>query len=155
MGVTGEDGDRRQLTDLTEARREQAMARWRVLRPFFEEGVPLTKLAEAAGLGERTLQRWAARYRTHGLVGLARGERTDKGRRHWPEDLRLLIEGLALRRPPPTVATIAGQVAAVADDQHRPSWESVPPAQYQGQGEQSGRRRPPARSQRRWQRRPA
>jgi len=41
-----------------------------------------------------------ARYREHGLAGLARAERRDRGRRTLPELQVLLIEGLALRRPP-------------------------------------------------------
>ncbi|MGH3155248.1 MAG: DNA-binding domain-containing protein, partial [Streptosporangiaceae bacterium] len=51
---------------------------------------------------------------------LARARRADKGQRRIPEDLRLLIEGLALRRPPPTIATICRQAAGVAEDQGWP-----------------------------------
>ena len=65
----------------------------------------------------RTLQRWAAQYRPLGLTGLARAPRPDKAQRRLHPDLQLLIEGLALRRPPPTIATIARQVAEVADEQ--------------------------------------
>ena len=92
------------------------MTRWRLLAPHVEGGVPLARIAEHSGVGERTLQRWAARYRSAGLAGLARAGRADRGQRRIPADLRLLIEGLALRRPPPSVATIHRQVAGVADD---------------------------------------
>ncbi len=104
------------LSGLTEGQREQAMTRWRLLAPHVEGGVPLARIAEHSGVGERTLQRWAARYRSAGLAGLARAGRADRGQRRIPADLRLLIEGLALRRPPPSVATIHRQVAGVADD---------------------------------------
>jgi hypothetical protein len=37
--VTGTDP--RHLADLTEAQRDQAMARWQILRPHIEDGVPV------------------------------------------------------------------------------------------------------------------
>jgi putative transposase len=96
------------------------MTRWRLLAPHFEDGVPLARIAEGGGPGVRTLQRWAARYRAGGLAGLARAGRADQGQRRIPAELRLLIEGLALRRPPPTVATICRQAAGVAREQGWP-----------------------------------
>ena len=39
------------------------MTRWRLLAPHFEDGVPLARIAGQSGVGERTLQRWAGRYR--------------------------------------------------------------------------------------------
>jgi putative transposase len=112
--VTGTN--RRHLADLTEAQRDQAMARWQILRPHVEDGVPLARLAGHCGVADRTLQRWAARYRADGLAGLARCERADRGARRFPAELQPLIEGLALKRPPPTVATIHRDVIAVAKE---------------------------------------
>ncbi|MEV5892414.1 ATP-binding protein [Nonomuraea fuscirosea] len=54
-------------------------------------------------------------------AGLARRPRHDAGRRRMPQDLQLLIEGLALQRPPPSVATIHRQATAVAAEQGRPT----------------------------------
>ncbi len=79
------------------------------------------------GIASRTLQRWAARYRADGLAGLARSERADRGARRFPQELQLLIEGLALKRPPPSIATIHRDVTAVAQ-QHgwpEPSYATV------------------------------
>lgn len=102
--VTGTDP--KPLVGLTEEQRDKAMARWQVLRPHIEDGVPLVRLAGHGGVAGRTLQRWAARYRADGLAGLARCERADRGARRFPQELQLLIEGLALKRPPPSIATI-------------------------------------------------
>ena len=44
-----------------EQQREQAMARFAVLRPYLENGVPLTRAATAAGIPVRTAGRWLAR----------------------------------------------------------------------------------------------
>jgi putative transposase len=58
---------------------------------------------------------------------LVRKPRADAGRRTWPRPLHLLIEGLALRRPPPTAAAIHRQVTAIAQQQGWPvpSYSSV------------------------------
>ena len=99
------------LAGLTPERREEAFARFARLRPFLEERVPLPRLAREAGIPLRTLRRWVARYRRAGLVGLARRARADRGQpRRVPRELRLLIEGFALRTPAPTAAAIHRRV---------------------------------------------
>ncbi len=101
------------LTGLTERERQQAMSRFAVLRPHVEDGVPLTRAAAAAGTPLRTAQRWLHRYSSQGLAGLAPGRRRSTGRRTAPELVRL-IEGMALLRPRPALATITRRVARVA-----------------------------------------
>ena len=102
------------LSGLTPARREQALARWQVLRAHLEDGCPLVRVAGEHGVPERTLRRWLAAYRAGGLAALARRPRSDRGTRRMPPELQLLIEGLALRRPPPAIATVHRQAAEVA-----------------------------------------
>lgn len=96
------------------------MRRWAVLRPHVEDGVLLAVAAREAGVPLRTTQRWLARYRADGLVGLARTTRTDRGRRRVPAELVRLVEGLALSRPRPSVATIARRVARAATERGWP-----------------------------------
>ncbi|MGY1961491.1 Mu transposase C-terminal domain-containing protein [Nocardia gipuzkoensis] len=104
------------LTGLTEADRRQAMSRFEVLRPHLEDDVPLTSTAAAAGVPLRTAQRWLHRYRTGGLTGLAPTRRRFIGRRTDPELVRL-IEGMALRRPRPSLAAITRRAARAAAQQ--------------------------------------
>src|SRR5437870_2954423 len=106
--------DRRDLTALPEPTRQRALDRFRLLRPCLEDGIPLAQVARTHGLELRTLQRWVARYRAAGLAGLARQPRADRQRRRLPPELQRLIEGLALRTPPPTAAFVHRQVAAIA-----------------------------------------
>jgi putative transposase len=61
------------------------------------------------------LQRWLARYRAGGLAGLGQDARADRGRSRFPEPLRLLAEGLALRTPAPSAAQVHRQVTEVAE----------------------------------------
>ncbi len=108
------------MTALREAQRERAMARWSVLRPHLEEGVALVEAARRAGTPPRTAQRWLARYRQAGLAGLARRPRADAGKRSLPEQLVAFIEGLALRRPPLSAASIHRQVRDIAGEHDWP-----------------------------------
>ncbi|SQD97377.1 MULTISPECIES: helix-turn-helix domain-containing protein [unclassified Parafrankia] len=105
------------LAELPEAARAEALRRWRVLRPYLEDGVPLPRAAGDAGVRLRTAERWLARYRTDGLAGLVRSARSDRGTRRLPNELRLLIEGLALRPPGSSAAHVHRVVAGVAKDQ--------------------------------------
>lgn len=109
------------LTSLSDAERANAAARFAILRPFLEDGVPLTELAGAHLPSLRTLRTWVTRYRRDGLAGLVRQPRADRGVPHrlLPE-MRLLIEGLALRQPPPTAAHVHRQIARIAGAQGWP-----------------------------------
>jgi len=102
------------LAELGEAARAQAWARWQLLAPVIADGVPLARAAAAAEVPLRTAQRWLARYRTGGLVALARPTRADRGTRRTRQELVTLIEGLALSRPRSSLATITRRAARVA-----------------------------------------
>jgi putative transposase len=112
--------DSRLLTALNEAERTQAHTRFALLQPYLESGVPLRQLAQVHGVPLRTLQRWLQHYRHHGLAGLVRPPRKDRGRRQIAPDLQRLIEGLALQRPAPSIAYVHRQVAAIATQQDWP-----------------------------------
>ncbi len=107
--------------------RAEAHRRWLALRAHLEDGVPLTRVAAQSGIPHRTLQRWLARYQAGGLAGLGRAVRADRGRSRFPEPLRLLVEGLALRTPAPSAAHVHRQVTAVAEREGWPvpSYSSV------------------------------
>jgi putative transposase len=102
------------LAGLTEARRREAMARLSVLRPHLEDDVSLAAAARHAGVPLRTAERWLARYRRDGFVGLARRPRRDAGGRRLPTELVTLIEGLGLMKPRASAAGIHRRIVAVA-----------------------------------------
>jgi putative transposase len=77
-------------------------------------------VARAQGISLRTARRWAHQYRQYGLAGLVGKERRDHGTHHFPLELVQLVEGLALRKPPPSATTIHRQVAAIAQEHDWP-----------------------------------
>src|SRR4029450_9716723 len=115
------------LAALTEAQRQEAMARFVVLRSHLNEGIPLSEVARTAGVPLRSVQRWLARYRAAGLVGLVRAQRSDMGNRKLPAELVAWIEGMALRKPRPSIAAMHRQMTALATQRNwtPPSYSSV------------------------------
>ena len=103
------------LAALSPRERARALERYRILQPCVEHHVPLTHVARHHGIPLRTAQRWLAQYRREGLTRLGRRQRSDRHQPHGMHpELKQLIEGLALRTPPPTVALVHRQVRDVA-----------------------------------------
>lgn len=115
------------LAACTEEERQEAMGRFVVLQPHLNAGVPLAEVARNAGVPLRSAQRWLARYRAAGLVGLVRAKRSDTGHRKLPADLVEWIEGMVLRKPRPSVAAIHRKITALAAKRQwtPPSYSSV------------------------------
>lgn len=104
-----------ELTGLSEEARTLALDRFRLLRPYLEEGSPLGLIAAAAGVSLQTAQRWVRQYRRSGLAALARKRRADSTvRRSVPNRLKRAIEGLALQKPPLPIAALSRQVLQLA-----------------------------------------
>lgn len=102
---------------MTVSGHDQALERFRIIRPFLEEGVALATIARHHGLALRTARRWVSRYRAGGLAALTRSPRTDKGsHRALSPPLQELVEALALATPRRSVAAIHRTVSAVARD---------------------------------------
>jgi putative transposase len=110
------------LSTVSEAARQQAMARFQVIQLFVERGVPLPEAARHHGVALRTARRWVQRYRTGGLVALSPTRRARRGiPRRVPPDMVQRIEALALQTPPLSVAAIHRQVVTLAAAQGTPA----------------------------------
>lgn len=108
---------RRTLSQMPEVERNEALARYRLLRPILEAGVPVSRVAKEVGVSERTVRRWVADYQRDGLAGLVRSSRTDRGsHRVISVEAQQLIEGLALQKPPPTVRAIHRRLVGLAEE---------------------------------------
>jgi putative transposase len=98
-----------------------------VLSPHLHDGVALSVAARRAGVPLRTARRWLASYRAGGSAGLNRAGRADHGDWRIPAELVELVEGLALRRPPPRIAEVHRKISEVAQGRglRAPSYQSV------------------------------
>ena len=108
------------LSSLTEKERALAQTRFVVLQPHLHEDVPLIHIAQETGWPERTLRRWLACYRKQGLAGLVCRPRSDRGVFRLSEDLRRLIEGLALQKSRPSARSVYRRVQRIAGDRNWP-----------------------------------
>jgi putative transposase len=116
------------LSALSESARNQAWQRFEVIRPFLQEGVPLSTVVRQHAISLRTARRWVQIYRQGGLAALCRQPRSDRGkRRGLSAILAELVEALALQTPPLSVAAIYRQVVTVAKDQgeQTPSYDLI------------------------------
>src|SRR6266571_5868476 len=117
------------LTALSEAQRAQALERFTIIRPALEEGVSQAQVARTSKKAPSTVRLWIKRYREKGLAGLANNvARSDKGKSRKLEDAAIqLIEGLALQKPPRSMAAIHRQVTTIAQEQgwKPPSYDRV------------------------------
>jgi putative transposase len=115
------------LAHLTEAERERALVRFKIIRPSLGEGVPLTEVARQSGIALRTARRWVKCYREEGLAGLGRKGRADKEKPRLSSSLREVIEGLALQKPRLSVAAVHRKALLLAEKQGEtpPSYSSV------------------------------
>jgi putative transposase len=100
---------------VSEAARDLAMSRFRLIQPYLEEGRSLQIVATEANLSFRTAQRWVSKYRKFGLAAFVRKAREDRGgRRVVSQKIKEAIEGLALERPPLPIRSICRQVREFA-----------------------------------------
>lgn len=117
------------LTTLSEAQRAQALECFTIIRPALEERVSGAQVARASKNAPGTVQLWIKRYREKSLAGLANNiTRSDKGKSRKLEDTAIvLIEGLALQKPPRSMASIHRQVTTIAQEQgwKPPSYDRV------------------------------
>jgi putative transposase len=80
--------------------------RWKVLRLHVEDQIPLAAPARESGVSTRTLQRWHQLYRAGGASALDPHPRADTGTRRTDRGMLTCIEGLALTKLRPSIATL-------------------------------------------------
>lgn len=117
-----------ELTELPESARKLALERFQFLRPHLEENQSLRSVAQAAGVPYRTAHRWLAGYRLFGLVALARRGREDRGeRRAVSANVKRIIEGLALQKPPLPITALYREVLRCSKElgEKAPSYGTV------------------------------
>src|SRR6266700_2334750 len=70
-----------ELSGVSEAARDLAMSRFRLIQPYLEQRRSLQLVAADANLSFRTAQRWVSQYQKLGLAAFVRKAREDRGAR--------------------------------------------------------------------------
>ncbi|NJL72386.1 MAG: DDE-type integrase/transposase/recombinase [Candidatus Competibacteraceae bacterium] len=84
---------------------------YRLIERHLNQGVPIRRVAEEAGMTERQFYRLLKSYRAKGFAGISRKSRKDAGgRKVVTEVMQQLIEGLCLQRPKPSLSWVHKQV---------------------------------------------
>ena len=92
-----------------------ALDKFQIIRPYLEDDVALSVIAQQHDLGLSSLKRWVKSYHQNGIRGLERKSRSDKGNRHTTtNELEQLIEALVLTKPPISLAAIHRRIEKVA-----------------------------------------
>jgi putative transposase len=115
------------LSSLTETERNLALERFRLIRPYLEDGVPLARVVQDKEITVRTAQRWVKQYHRNGLAGLVRKARADKEVAKSYSRYQQIIEGYALQKPRLSAAAIYRKVIAFAAQlgERPPSYSTV------------------------------
>ena len=91
------------------------MHRYKIIEPYINGRSSLSKLSKQHLVSRSTLTRWVTRYQGHGLLGLVRQSRRDRGNRKIPETLLCGIEALVLHQPHLTIAHIHRLICEFAE----------------------------------------
>jgi putative transposase len=116
------------FANLTEKSRALALQRFQIIRPFLENGIPLTEVAKHQCMPLRTLWHWVDQYRHGGVAGLCRKARTEKkSKQSVSSVLQKVIEGFALQKVRLSCSAIHRKAIAFAQSKGEPppSYHSV------------------------------
>ena len=88
------------LFNISEKNRDEAHRKYKIIEPFLNKTDFIHSISAKSGIPMRTLNLWLKKYRDHGLQGLARKNRKDKGiSRSYDVDMKKRIEGMWLNNP--------------------------------------------------------
>lgn len=116
------------LTQFSDDERDKACQKYKIIEPYINNGATLKVIATTTSIPVRTLGLWVNKYREHGLVGLARQSRCDKGSsRQCETTLQKTIEGLYLEKPMLSGANIHKLITEYCHQKNlkAPSYRSV------------------------------
>jgi putative transposase len=124
-----DEGKNKFLAEFSEKQRQQAFEKYKIIEPFLNGDVPLTNVShDTTDVSAITLHRWIKKYRKNGLVGLISKKRKDCGQhRSVRNELQTFIEGLALQKPPLSIASIYRKTLEIAEKNNwrKPAYKTV------------------------------
>lgn len=102
---------------MSKARNFSALDKYYLICLHLRQGISFAQIGREHQLHPKTLRRWLAKYKIHGLAGLQRKRRSDHGKRSSiNEKMRELIEALILKKPPLSLAAVHRQAERIAQE---------------------------------------
>jgi putative transposase len=109
------------LSELSEIQRNDALVKYRLIEPFLKKEITLKRLCEQNEISLKTVSTWITQYRKLGLIGLSKKSRLDKGtRRSCTTEIKHFIEGLHLKKPHLSYASLYRQVREYTQKNNKP-----------------------------------
>lgn len=114
------------LTSCSEDQRQNAMDKYKIIKPYLFHENSLQNIVEQSGISKRTLQYWIRKYQRFGLKGLVRRNRSDTGFKITTE-VQEEIKRLVLRHKRNSIASIHRKVRETckANNWQMPSYHQV------------------------------
>jgi len=106
------------LTEFSEERRKVAFRRFKIIKPYIEENVSVTKISNELQISTRTLHYWIANYKKDGLVGLIQKSRKDRGTMKIANEIEIYIKSLSLKNRNISIASIHRQTCNWCEQQN-------------------------------------
>lgn len=108
--------------------KRSSLEKYRLILPVLEREMTLVKVSESEGIPVRTLRYWVKQFLEKGMSGLERAKRKDSGSsRVLSLELKELIQGMALQKPPLTISAIHRKIVLFSkrSSLKAPSYETV------------------------------
>jgi LuxR family maltose regulon positive regulatory protein len=110
------------FSHLSAAQQDLAFQRFRIIQPFLEGHIPLTRIVQEHPISLRTARRWVHHYREAGLVGLIRSTRSDRGtRRALSPQMEKFVLELLWREQQAPIAAVYRRILSKATEQGWPA----------------------------------
>ena len=74
------DDIQRQIGTLTQAQRNQAFYKYKIIQPYLQQQDTLVAVCKKSNISLRTAKSWVSIYHKYGLAALSRKTRVDKGK---------------------------------------------------------------------------
>ncbi|MFC3562680.1 Mu transposase C-terminal domain-containing protein [Pedobacter jamesrossensis] len=108
--------------------KRSSLEKYRLIFPILERETTMVEVSKSEGIPVRTLAYWVKRFSEKGTLGLERTKRKDSGcSRVLSQELKELIQGMALQKPRLTISAIHRKIVLLAkrSSMKAPSYETV------------------------------
>ncbi|MFB5663667.1 Mu transposase C-terminal domain-containing protein [Alteribacillus sp. HJP-4] len=115
------------LTSCSEEQRQNAMEKFKIIKPYLSDEKSLNVIVEESGISTRTLRYWISKYQQFGLKGLVRKNRGDAGSFKVEKAVQEEIKNLILNLKRNSITSIHRKICKICtkNNWQQPSYNQV------------------------------